>query len=239
MTGNGTRTDSPSSTSRETTRALRSVAFLPPRATVPARAALMDQRAANPVVEASSLLPSGVAVLTAIADGIPSALTIGSLSVVSLHPTVVTFAVRRAGSMHQVISRASGFGLSLLADHQEFTARYFASRHRPDGAEQFARMPFLPGPISGAPLLTEALGWLDCTAAALVPTGSQVLVVGNVEYDRAAPTGEKVGVPPQPTPLLRGGGRFHRAKGTGDRRGPHLAEAGPRLRVVPPGSADR
>jgi hypothetical protein len=79
MTGNGMRTDSPGSASRETTRALRSVAFLPPRA------AVTDQRAANPAVEASSLLPSGVAVLTAIADGIPAALTIGSLSVVSLH----------------------------------------------------------------------------------------------------------------------------------------------------------
>jgi flavin reductase (DIM6/NTAB) family NADH-FMN oxidoreductase RutF len=233
MTGNGTRTDSPGSTSRETTRALRSVAFLPPRP------AVTDQRTANPAVEASSLLPSGVAILTAIADGTPSALTIGSLSVVSLHPTVVTFAVRRAGSMHQVLSRSPGFALSLLADHQEFTARYFASRHRPAGAEQFARMPFRPGPISGAPLLTEALGWLDCTTAALVPTGGQLLVVGNVEYDLTAPTGERIGVPAQPTPLLRGGGRVHRAKDPGDHRGRRLTEAGPRLRVVRPGSADR
>ena len=233
------RTDNPNSTSRETSRALRSVAFVPPRTEVTDITDVTDTPAPDSGVEASSLLPSGVAVLTAIADGIPSALTIGSLSVVSLHPTVVTFAVRRSGSMHQVLSRAPGFGLSLLADHQEFTARYFASRHRPNGAEQFARMPFRTGPISGAPLLTEALGWLDCTTAALVPTGGQVLVVGNVEYDLAAPTGEKVGIPPQPTPLLRGGGRFHRAKSIGDPRRQGLTEAGPRLRVVRPGSADR
>ncbi len=227
------RTDNPNSTSRETSRALHSVAFVPPHA------AVTDKPAADSGVEASSLLPSGVAVLTAIADGSPSALTIGSLSVVSLHPTVVTFVVRRNGSMHHVLSRAPGFGLSLLADHQEFTARYFASLHRPDGAEQFARMPFRTGPISGAPLLIEALGWLDCTAAALVPTGNQVLVIGNVEYDLAAPTGEKIGIPPQPTPLLRGGGRFHRAKDVGTHKSPRLTEAGPRLRVVRPGSADR
>ena len=233
MTGNGTRTDKPSSTNGETTRALRSVAFVPPRDSV------TDKPAADAGVEASSLLPSGVAILTAIDDGIPSALTIGSLSIVSLHPTVVTFAVRRTGPLHQVLSRAPGFGLSLLADHQEFTARYFASRHRPDGAEQFARMPFRTGPISGAPLLTDALGWLDCTTTALVPTGGQVLVVGNVEFDLAAPTGEKIGIPAQPTPLLRGGGRFHRAREAGDRRRQGLTEAGPRLRVVRPGSADR
>ena len=239
MTGNGRRTDSPNSTGRESTRALRSVDAVRRRADPADVAAVTDMPAADSGIKASSLLPSGVAVLTAVTDGIPSALTIGSLSVVSLHPTVVTFAVRRAGPLHQVLSRASGFGLSLLADHQEFTARYFASRRRPDGAEQFDRMPFRTGPISGAPLLTDALGWLDCTTAALVPAGGQVLVVGNVEYDLAAPTGETIGIPPQPTPLLRGGGRPHRATQAGDRRRLGLTEAGPRLRVVRPGSADR
>ena len=233
MTGNGTGSDEPSSTSRETTRALRSIAFLPPREIV------TDGSLPGPAVEASSLLPQGVAVLTAIADGVPSALTVGSLSVVSFHPTVVTFAVRRDGPMHQVLARAAGFGLSLLADHQEFTARYFASGHRPAGAEQFARMPFRAGPVSGAPLLADALGWLDCTTAALVPTGGQVLVVGNVDYDVTASTGEQIGVPARPAPLLRGGGRFHRAREAGDRRRQGLREAGPRLRVVRPGSADR
>ena len=233
MTGNGTRSDEPSSTSREATRALHSVAFLPPRETV------TDGSRPGPAVEASSLLPQGVAVLTAIADGIPSALTVGSLSVVSFHPTVVTFAVRRDGPMHRVLARAAGFGLSLLADHQEFTARYFASGHRPAGAEQFARMPFRAGPVSGSPLLADALGWLDCTTAALVPTGGQVLVVGNVDYDVTAPTGEQIGGPTRPAPLLRGGGRFHRAKDPNNQQDRRVPAAGRRLRVLRPDSAGR
>lgn len=239
MTGNDTRSKKPRSTSAESTRALHSVAFLPQRDAVTGARPQVRPIDAGAAVEASSLLPRGVAVLTAIADGVPSALTIGSLSIVSLRPTVVTFALHSAGPMQQVLSRAHGFGLSLLADHQEFTARYFASPNRPAGTDQFARMPFRAGPVSGAPLLAEALGWLDCTIAAVVPTGGQLVVVGNVGYDVAAPDSMEIGAPVRSTPLLRGGGRIHQAKNPGHRGDRRLPEAGARLRVLRPDSADR
>lgn len=238
MTGNDTRLTGPRSTGGDSTRALRSVTSVPRREPVTEWPPVPPVGSADSV-EASSLLPRGVAVLTAMADGAPSALTIGSLSIVSLHPTVVTFALHSTGPMQQVLSRAHGFGLSLLADHQEFTARYFASPNRPAGADQFARMPFRVGPVSGAPLLAEALGWLDCTIAAVVPTGGQLVVVGNVGYDVAAPDSTEIGAPLRTAPLLRGGGRVHRAKNPSHRGDRRLPEAGARLRVLRPDSADR
>lgn len=249
MDGNGTRSSRLSPTSvdsrRDSTPSLRSVAFLPPGGRGPA--------AGNPAPapEASSHVLQGVAVLTATVDGIPHGLTIGSVSIVSFHPTVVTLAVRRAGSMHQVLSRNSGFGLSLLAGHQEFTARFFASRNRPTGVDQFDRVPFRPGPVSGSPLLSDALGWLDCTTAQLVPIGPQVLVVGNVGYDVAAtPTSDEIGTVSR-GPLLRGGGRYHRARDPIANRARRtlghvrpvvtadLRPAGGGLRVLNPRSSDR
>ncbi len=215
MTGNDTRSEGPRSTGGDPPRALRSVASPPQRDPVADWSPPVLPVGPAESVEASSLLPRGVAVLTAVTDGVPSALTIGSLSIVSLRPTVVTFALHSAGPMQQVLARAHGFGLSLLADHQEFTARYFASPNRPAGADQFARMPFRAGPVSGAPLLAEALGWLDCTIAAVVPAGGQLVVVGNVGYDVAAPDSTEIGAPVRSTPLLRGGGRTHQAKNPG------------------------
>src|SRR5439155_3780346 len=37
-----------------------------------------------------------------------------------------------------------------------------------------------PAPISGAPLLADALGWVECRVVATLPSGSHTLVLGEV-----------------------------------------------------------
>jgi len=37
-----------------------------------------------------------------------------------------------------------------------------------------------PGPVSGAPILAEALGWIECRVVATLPAGDHTLVLGEV-----------------------------------------------------------
>src|SRR5215210_3932552 len=70
--------------------------------------------------------PSGVAVVTVDADGERLGLTVGSLLSLSLEPPLVGVAISRQAAMHELLRRAGGFALSLLAGDQEAVAQHFA-----------------------------------------------------------------------------------------------------------------
>jgi len=49
-----------------------------------------------------------------------------------------------------------------------------------------------PGPVSGAPVLADALGWVECRVVATLPSGDHTLVLGEVveagvEHEGARP----------------------------------------------------
>ena len=46
---------------------------------------------------------------------------------------------------------------------------------------QFANVPHTRGPITGAPLIDGALGWLECTTYAVHDGGDHTILVGRVE----------------------------------------------------------
>src|ERR1044072_7641372 len=70
--------------------------------------------------------PHGVAVLTVDAEGERLGLTVASMVSLSLEPPLVGVAVDRQAAMHELLRRAGGFALSLLADGQDWLAQHFA-----------------------------------------------------------------------------------------------------------------
>lgn len=114
-------------------------------------------------------------------------LTIGSLVGLSLEPPLVGVSVSRQAAMHELLRGAGGFALSLLAGDQEGIAQHFAR-----GVPPFAHWHGIatrPG-AEGAPLIDDALGWLECRTAAEHEAGDHTLFVGDVlaaERGRAAP----------------------------------------------------
>jgi flavin reductase (DIM6/NTAB) family NADH-FMN oxidoreductase RutF len=95
--------------------------------------------------------------------------------------------ISRQAAMHELLRRAGGFALSLLAGDQEALAQHFAR-----GVPPFAHWHGIatrPG-AEGAPLLEDALGWLECENRDEHPAGDHTLFVGEVlaaERGRAAP----------------------------------------------------
>ncbi len=121
--------------------------------------------------------PHGVAVLTVDADGELLGLTVGSVVSLSLDPPLVGVAIAGQAAMHELLRRAGGFALSLLAAGQERLAQHFARGVPPIALwHGIARREG----AAGAPLLEGALGWLECRLAAEHGTGDHTLFVGEV-----------------------------------------------------------
>jgi flavin reductase (DIM6/NTAB) family NADH-FMN oxidoreductase RutF len=121
--------------------------------------------------------PHGVAVLTVDAEGERLGLTVASLVSLSLDPPLVGVAVDRQAAMHELLRRAGGFALSLLADGQEWLAQHFAR-----GVPPIAMWHGIASreDAAGAPLLVGALGWLECRLVSEHETGDHTLFVGEV-----------------------------------------------------------
>jgi flavin reductase (DIM6/NTAB) family NADH-FMN oxidoreductase RutF len=121
--------------------------------------------------------PHGVAVLTVDADGERLGLTVGSLVSLSLEPPLVGVAIDHQAAMHELLRRAGGFALSLLAQGQDWLAQHFAR-----GVPPIALWHGIASRegAAGAPLLVGAIGWLECRLAAEHAVGDHTLFVGEV-----------------------------------------------------------
>ncbi len=142
-------------------------------------------------------LPTGVTVITAVDEGVPVGLAVGSLTSVSLDPPLVLFCAARTSTSWPRIRAAGSFCVNVLGDDQEDVCRVFAS----SGTDKFAGMGWTPT-ASGSPRLDGVLAWLDCQVVDVVTEGDHDVVVGRV-HDLG------VGHEGGPLVFFRGGyGRF-------------------------------
>jgi flavin reductase (DIM6/NTAB) family NADH-FMN oxidoreductase RutF len=142
---------------------------------------------------------SGVSVVTTRrGDGGPCGLTASAVCSLSLSPTLLLVCVEKGSDTHDCIAQAGFFAVNVLADGKgETLARRFAIGERED---RFTGVAFRDE-RTGAPVLDEALAWMDCRLADRAEGGDHTVFMGEV---MAADAGEG-------TPLVyyRGGyGRF-------------------------------
>jgi flavin reductase (DIM6/NTAB) family NADH-FMN oxidoreductase RutF len=120
--------------------------------------------------------PSGVTVITARAeDGTPAGLAVGSFASLSLDPPLVLFCAAKRSSTWPKIEAAGHFCVNILSEDQETLCRQFASK-TPD---KFAGVGWKPGQ-TGAPILNDVLGWIDCRIDSVQDGGDHHIVVGRV-----------------------------------------------------------
>ncbi len=118
---------------------------------------------------------TGVTVITAF-DGEPVGLAANSFTSVSLDPPLVSFCPALSSSTWPRIERAGSFCVNVLAEDQEDVSRVFAT----PGADRFSAFEWQGAPVTGAPVISGCLAWMECTTEAVHPGGDHVIVVGRV-----------------------------------------------------------
>jgi flavin reductase (DIM6/NTAB) family NADH-FMN oxidoreductase RutF len=133
-------------------------------------------------------------------DGGPCGLTASAVASLSLDPTLLLVCVEKGSDTHDCIRASGCFAVNVLAEGKgETLARRFADGEV-EGEGKFTGVAFR-AERTGAPVLDEALAWMDCFVAERMEGGDHTVFMGEV---MAADAGEG-------TPLLyyRGGyGRF-------------------------------
>jgi flavin reductase (DIM6/NTAB) family NADH-FMN oxidoreductase RutF len=141
---------------------------------------------------------TGVAVVAATrSDGTPCGLTATAVTSLSLDPPLVLVCVERSANSHDCIHQAGAFSVNILPESAERVARRFAENETSD---KFAGISYRTE-ASGAPVLGDAMAWVDCSLHEALPGGDHTIFIGQV---LAADAREAV-----PLVYYRGGyGRF-------------------------------
>lgn len=119
---------------------------------------------------------TGVAVVTAVNENGPLGFTAQSFTSVSLDPALVGVCPSRLSLTWPKIEAAGAFCVNMLTSGQEVLARAFAARP----TDRFAGVGWAPSPVTGSPVLTGALAWVDCRVHAVHEAGDHLIAVGRV-----------------------------------------------------------
>jgi 3-hydroxy-9,10-secoandrosta-1,3,5(10)-triene-9,17-dione monooxygenase reductase component len=120
--------------------------------------------------------PTGVCVITAMDDGRPVGMVVGSFASVSLHPPLVAFLPDKSSSSFPGIRRAGSFVVNVLSSDQEQVSRTFAAR----GGDKFAELSWTPSEITGSPILEDVVAWVECHIDSVIEAGDHYIVLGRV-----------------------------------------------------------
>ncbi len=119
--------------------------------------------------------PTGVTVITALADGQPAGMAVGSFASLSLEPAQILFCAASTSTTWPKIRQAGSFCVNILAEGQEDVCRVFASK----APDKFAEIGW-KRTGSGSPLIEGVLAYIDCQIDTVVASGDHDVVVGAV-----------------------------------------------------------
>ena len=128
---------------------------------------------------AAGRLATGICVVTTRAGGHDHAMTVNAFTSVSLDPILVLVCVENEARFHDAVLESGTWGVSVLDGTARATAAWLATRGRPLFG-QLDRVPFHPGPLTGAPLLEASLATMEVRTTAVHPAGDHSVVMGEV-----------------------------------------------------------
>jgi flavin reductase (DIM6/NTAB) family NADH-FMN oxidoreductase RutF len=131
---------------------------------------------------------TGVTVVTVQHNNRRHGMTVSSFTSLSLDPPLVLVSLEQITKTHRLVQQAGHFGVTILEENQKqisdrFAGRISEYRDRFDGLETFAM-------VSGAPMLTQGLAWLDCQVVVTYQAGNHTVFIGEVLAVKSRDTGQ-------------------------------------------------
>ena len=118
---------------------------------------------------------TGVTVVTAYENGEIHGMTANAVTSLSLDPPLVLVAVDKKAAMHATLVSSRCFALNILTEDQEPLSRRFASR----GPKDVNDLTWIKS-VGGAPILADALAWVDCRLTEILPGGDHDIFLGEI-----------------------------------------------------------
>lgn len=124
-------------------------------------------------------LATGVSVVTTRVGELDHAMTVNSLTSVSLEPVLMLISVEREARFYDAVMDAGVWGVSILAASAQPVAAWLSTRGRPLHG-QLDRVPHHRGTETGVPLVDDALAEFECRTVNTLDAGDHTLVIGEV-----------------------------------------------------------
>ena len=116
---------------------------------------------------------TGVTLLTTRFDEGILGMTANAVMSLSLEPPLVVVAVDKENSMHECLTQGECFALNMLrADQEEISRRFAVS-----GPKDFSGLE-LTVAETGAPILVDAIAFVDCRLVEILPGGDHDMFIG-------------------------------------------------------------
>lgn len=128
---------------------------------------------------------TGVAIVTARGPAGPVGMTVNSFTSVSLEPPLVLVCLASAAHTTAAVTSAGSFAISILRQDQRLICDTFAARRPNKFSGVGARVA-----ATGAPIIRNALAYVDCRVHQVLCAGDHLIVVGAVADAATTSDGE-------------------------------------------------
>lgn len=109
--------------------------------------------------------------------GYPYGLTVNAFTSVSLDPLLVLICIDKNRRGHESFQASGFFAVNILTEEQKEISTTFATRNSTD---RFANLNYKEG-ITGAPILNDALAFLECRIVHAYEGGDHTIFIGEVQ----------------------------------------------------------
>ena len=135
--------------------------------------------------------PYGLYAVTVSQGGEEHGMTANWITQASFEPPMVVVAVENSSKTIGMIRDAHHFGVNLLQSGQRDLAGKLG-RSSEQAPQKLKGIKTKPAPVSGAPVLADSIGWVECRLMTTLPAGDHTLVLGEVvgagvEHEGAKP----------------------------------------------------
>ena len=125
---------------------------------------------------------TGVVIATGAVNGVPAGFAAQSFVSLSLDPPLIAICPGKGSTSWPKLREAGAFCVNMLHASQEALCNHFAQ----SGGDKFAGLDWRAG-VTGAPVLADALAYVECTLEDELEAGDHTIAIGRVQgYERLA-----------------------------------------------------